>query len=526
MRTFFFLSLFFITINAFSQALPDDDKDGVSNMEDLCPERPGPRENKGCPVEKKEFTEEDKKLFIKNFLLILADVKTGFKTITTGETDWDVATRQGQSRSTVQLFPSFTDKNTSTLIFAQYNGRPLNAYEEKSPLDVNTVASVLLSTLKSKGFIEVNTKGMNSGMEGRSFRSKDAVVQIASNTANGNAVIDIGKFPYYYEKDVVAVGTKPPTKPTKPVVPVKKPTTPPTVAEPNVISLANMIKMANREIKKKATPIFNLFKTTKPTSNFIMSGFDAAFKIKGMYSTMVNEDGDEIIIQTQKEADKTIASLYANPTSSLNQELGSGYEEIIKTDDFLLASYENISINMTQMEDPEYKYATIIFLRSKTPKKELQKENDGMSLADLLDQFGPGMNKILAESETGFEKVRQEFRLTGADGFKHYNTSLPKFEFRFNSIKVGPVVNGSNKLVAKYVMSSRISSEKEAKGMYGLYMDLLNSYFNVSGGENTMTREYQTKDNGHTKYVTITLLKGSLWELYIEAWDKDAKVVN
>lgn len=171
---------------------------------------------------------EDKKIFLKNFQTVLQHLPTKFAKIKTGGEDWDITNRISWYKSNLQLLPGQADKNKNQLMYGTYNSKPVIAFIEEVPVDVNTIVDILMPVLKAKGMVEVNTKYVMDDPAARSFRSNAAVLQINTNVKTSGSIINIGKFPYYYESDVKPITSKPAKKEatkivTKPEVNVQKP---------------------------------------------------------------------------------------------------------------------------------------------------------------------------------------------------------------------------------------------------------------------------------------------------------------
>jgi hypothetical protein len=171
------------------------------------------------------LTEDDKKALIKNFQTVLQHIPGKFEKLKTGADDWDITNRISWYKSNLQLLPRQADKSKNQLMYGTYNSKPVIAFIEEVPVEVNTIVEILMPVLKAKGMVEVNTKYVMDDPAARSFRSNAAVLQINTNAKKSGTIINIGKFPYYYESDVKPITvTKEPAKAiTKPAPGKQKP---------------------------------------------------------------------------------------------------------------------------------------------------------------------------------------------------------------------------------------------------------------------------------------------------------------
>jgi hypothetical protein len=173
--------------------------------------------NNGCPEEGSGFTAANKKLFIKNFQTVLLHIPTKFAKIKKGEADIDASEHISWYKSTVLLFPNYSDKDANRIMFGTYSGKPVVAFTESIRLDVKTLVEILMPVLKAKSMIEVNSLYSTTPEEGRSFRSKEAVLQITYNATQQISQILIGKLPAYYEAGIKPIAGKPTVKPSAPL---------------------------------------------------------------------------------------------------------------------------------------------------------------------------------------------------------------------------------------------------------------------------------------------------------------------
>ncbi len=151
---------------------------------------------------------EDKKIFLKNFQTVLQHLPTKFAKIKTGGEDVDAGNRISWYKSSLQLFPGYSGKDANRIMFGTYSGKPVICFSESINVDVNTLVGILMPVLKAKGMIEVNSLYASMPEEGRSFRSKDAVLQITYYEPQKRADILIGKMPAYYEAGIKPVTLK------------------------------------------------------------------------------------------------------------------------------------------------------------------------------------------------------------------------------------------------------------------------------------------------------------------------------
>lgn len=175
-----------------------------------------------------QLSDNEKKMLLKNFQTVLQNIPGKFEKFKTGAEDWDITNRISWYKSNLQLLPGQADKNKNQLMYGTYNSKPVIVFIEEVPVDVNTIVDILMPVLKAKGMVEVNTKYVMDDPAARSFRSNAAVLQINTNVKTSGSIINIGKFPYYYESDVKPITSKPAKKEatkivTKPEVNVQKP---------------------------------------------------------------------------------------------------------------------------------------------------------------------------------------------------------------------------------------------------------------------------------------------------------------
>lgn len=391
----------------------DDDKDGIPNAEDVCPLAAGPEENKGCPQEKKSSVETEAELVRKNFLLILADIKNDFRNIQSGEIDWDPGTRQGSCRSSVWLFPATANQSYPSLQFATYLGKPMNAYNENSTHYIDTIVNMLHPVFKQKKFTEVQLTGALPDAAGRSFRSAEGVIQLVYNPERKETYINIGKFPVYYAAAV------------KPLL-------------ISSVSLADLIKKANEQAKKKTNRAFESLATARPAGfYFSLPGTHvyAASQVKGAYLTAVNKAKDEILIQAEKERPETENMVYKDPAAGL-QPLGPGLKVLFKDENSITATYDQLSISVAPVEGIYYNTALMIFIRplpkkeKKTIVKETPKKPDAKPITPPVSSFCSDLQKVLKESENGYVNVRYNKKESeDMEGTFTYDARLPMLGF-------------------------------------------------------------------------------------------------
>ncbi|MEI2757094.1 MAG: hypothetical protein V9F46_11660 [Chitinophagaceae bacterium] len=128
-----------------------------------------------------QLPDNDKKILLKNFQTVLQNIPGKFEKLKTGDEDWDITNRISWYKSNLQLLPGQADKNKNQLMYGTYNSKPVIAFIEEVPVDVNAIVDILMPVLKAKGMVEVNTKYVMDDPSARSFRSKDAVLQINTN---------------------------------------------------------------------------------------------------------------------------------------------------------------------------------------------------------------------------------------------------------------------------------------------------------------------------------------------------------
>jgi hypothetical protein len=435
--------LFFASILLFTSAfgqLSDDDKDGVLNSQDYYSSTEITKANIGYPVNSnekmsvlfEELTEQDKKTLIANFQKVLQNVPTKFDKLKTGEEDWDITNRTSWYRSNLQLFPNHTDKNKTQLMFGQYSGKPVIAFIENAPADVNTIVTILMPVLKAKGMAEVNTKFVMDDPAARSFRNKDVVLQINTNKATGGSVLNIGKFPYYYESDVRPITTtksKQPNKPASTTVPVKKYTTPiePSVFEDVMASICD--NSVHLKIKGHIQPLDNVLYETSFPKNGYKRNLPVYYKQthKLRFSTIIGLSDDENDLSKVAEdvnslLAKTNACKQAYRTFNLKLDASTGkYADVSAWDDGGMFMY---------VEKEEGRVQLRVYKINYSEEEKAKKNKPGPVINNNpCDE----MEIILKECILGFKNVKGSF-VKKETPATYYTTTLPSLGFKNTNV--------------------------------------------------------------------------------------------
>lgn len=137
----------------------------------------------------------------KNFQTILQEVPSHFVKLKTNDSLDFFGTMA--YASSVKLLPSEAGGMAQNIFYiTEKDGKTVNAYTESLPFTMEASIDILGPLLKQNAFIEVAPPRADATSITRSFRNKNAVVEISAANNNSPVGITIGKLYYYYTADV------------------------------------------------------------------------------------------------------------------------------------------------------------------------------------------------------------------------------------------------------------------------------------------------------------------------------------
>jgi hypothetical protein len=510
MRSFFLLLLLLFSVSSFTQTPIDTDNDGLPDNEDLCPSIAGIKQNKGCPSQTIELTEADKKLFIKNFQTILQHIPTGYAKIKSGEEDIDVGQRISWYKSTLQLFPNFSDKNMNRIMFGNYSGKPVIGFTETIKLDVNTLVEIIMPVLKAKGMIEVNSLYTSTPKEGRSFRSKDAVLQITYDTVRQLSQMLIGKLPAYYEAGIKPLSgklvAKPPVTVQKPaVVTNNKPTYSANIFIDKMIfeDILNAVckNTFSTRLKNKVIPENNQwyetnFKTVKPLYYSRVS--DKQFNLNTTISTDKN-DLQAAVTYINNHMQQTVACLKAYRAIKLTKDEGKqSYSDVY--------AWDGGGLFVVVAE----KSGEIQFNLNKITYKEKEPATAAVAQSLCID-----FEKILSECIAGYQQHKGTFVKKEVPAI-YYTTTLPGLGFDKKYIVDSKNINIENGVIGKakdivyYNAEQDFTNSDDAMKLYEKVKTTMRNCFsgttNSTDDKNQKIFEVFTSYKGYTIRIALIYL--------------------
>lgn len=146
-------------------------------------------------------TAPETETFKKNFQTILQQVPSHFEKIKTNDSLDFFGTMS--YASSVKLLPNEAGAIKQNIFYiTEKDGKTIKAYTELLPFTLETCIDMLGPLLKLNAFIEVATPRAGETTIARSFRNKNAVVEIIAANNNSPVNIAIGKIYYYYTADV------------------------------------------------------------------------------------------------------------------------------------------------------------------------------------------------------------------------------------------------------------------------------------------------------------------------------------
>lgn len=149
-------------------------------------------------------TAAEKAKLIKNFQTILQQVPSNFEKIRKG----DAIDFFGHTTyfSTINLFPIEGVQGTQSIFYiTEKDGKSVKTFTESVPFTFQSCIEMLSPVLKQNGMSEVTPlRKADSSMTVRSFKNKNAVVEVSLNPFTSGGVIVIGKPYYYYTSEAVA----------------------------------------------------------------------------------------------------------------------------------------------------------------------------------------------------------------------------------------------------------------------------------------------------------------------------------
>lgn len=505
---------------SFSQTPPDDDNDSVPNSEDECPFIKGTKENKGCPINgsiktvisNNELSDQDKKNFLANFQKVLQQIPGRFQKFKTGEDELDFTNRISWFKSNLQLFPNHSDKSKTQLMYGTYNGKPVIAFIENAPVDVNAIVNILMPVLKAKGMVEVNTKFVMDDPAARSFRSKDAVLQINS-VATGGSSLSIGKIPYYYENDVKPI-TAAKSKPVSKSVSVTPPSNTSTVfIEPSVFEDIFETICKNRvylKITGNIQPADNVIYKT----GFPMNGYKGNLPV--FYKQVNKYNFSTIIGLSENMTDLDKAAKYINSLFAKTGACSEAYRTFILEFDAATGKYTDVSawddggmFIYVEKENGLVQLRVNKIIYTDEEKKKANKPGPAIVTNPCND-----MEIILKECVQGFKNVKGTFvkKETPAE---YYTTTLPGFGLKDKFVVESKNIEFENgNMIRKsrvyYDAEEDFSSSSDALNKYEGIKNLIKKCFsgtvNVSDENNQKIYEFFTTYQGYSIRIALIYL--------------------
>jgi hypothetical protein len=457
-----------------------------------------------------QLSEQDKKDFMLNFQKILQHIPSKFEKLKTGDEDWDITNRISWYKSNLQLFPNHTDKSKAQLMFGQYSGKPVIAFIETAPADVNTIVTLLKPVLKAKGMVEVNTKFVIDDPAARSFRNKDVVLQINSNTTIGASVLNIGKLPYYYESDVKPIATtksKQLNKPASTTVSSKKYTTPIELSVFEDVMASICGNISHLKIKGNTPPLNNVLYETSFPKNGYKRNLPVYYKQthKLRFSIIIGLSDDENDFSKAAEyinsmLVKTNACAQAYRTFNLKFDASTGkYTDLSAWDDGGMFMYVEKEDGKVQLRVHKINYSD----------EEKKKTIPVINSNPCTD-----MEVVLKECILGYKNVKGSFVKKEAPA-EYFTTTLPSLGFEKKFVvesKNIEISNGSvgTKNVIYFSAEQDYTNKNDALKMYEKVRSELKNCFsgtvNVTDDKNQKIYELFIEYKGYNVRIVLIYL--------------------
>lgn len=420
-------------------------------------------------------TPAEKATFLKSFQTILQNVPTHFEKIRKGSAI-DFFGQQTYI-SSVRLFPIEGAQPTQSIFYiTEKDGKSVKSYSEAVPFSFQSCLDMLAPVFKQLGMTEVPAlRKADSSLNTRSFKGKNAVVELTANPIIGGAIVVIGKPYYYYTTNAAVVvnnnnaGNGKENGGIKPTADTKN------MEEKILKGLTKLYKSALasggsfEEFKKGTSEITELTQVYNVTAQLQLESVNKANLFVPKQSGYINGLAIDIagtstaaylsVLNKMTRSAETAGEITAEKKNGLTRY--SYQSKALKTELISLLDFEQAAYNDVLLFNTAGNKAD-------TGNQKSNPKVDKPILQAKGSQFCTDVQTIVTESNTHFKNVRSNKKESeDFEGEFYYDAKLPKLGFKESYIKEqAPIGAERYKIQYEYVLSYEAKEFAKAKEFY------------------------------------------------------------